>query len=607
MVAPIVALPFLAARYGIPATKVFLKTPLGKKIGTKIAENFPKIADTVVGSGSVAYVVEKFGLDKLFSDLITGKDLENIPEEKRIEKKEERQKVLDEAKKNKAAAAQVKGQLDAANRGEYGYVNAMGNFDTGSGKVFAPSQEEIEKMRKEIEEYTKGTGTRLPVQEKFTGNVTTIPNIDDLINKPLIMAQDPDAGKANILSTPVLGPNDQLPTIYTMGKIKNEDLIYVGGNINTKLPKYLVDEKTNTLKKEYQKTGDEGEDADKLISQHGVYKLPKYMLDKKAFIRKNGKKDTDYTIKEQYKNPEELKRLKNSEKIKDVIVEYYNNNPDAYAVMKNKDITKLGSEEVKNLKQYVIDNHGIDFGIKTYEKILRETFGSRKKEGIRLQPQNDAIRKFQTIIRDYSKEKFGETLTNPQVDRYIQEFRIAIKTENPDKKKGEYYTNEQITGSANFVIDTVFKGKNREKFDIGYDRDLTSYIQNKLERTAQTKEKFETNPEAYNTNIQTIGHYGTMKERLVGEGGDESFYATQSLAKNTLQQNLDTAHKTARKNNDIEKMKKIEQEMKDNDIRSMYTDKDENRIFIGADAETGKYKDGGIVGIDNLTRSLRNF
>jgi hypothetical protein len=412
------------------------------------------------------------------------------------------------------------------------------------------------------------------------------------------MAQDPDAGKATTLSTPVLGPEDQLPTIYTMAKIKDKDLVYVGGDIKSKIPKYLVDETTGNLKPEYQKKGNEGEDADKLISMKGVYKLPKYMLNEKKFTRKDGKKDTSYTIKDEYKNPEELERLKNSEKVKDIIVEYYTNNPDAYAVMKNKDITKLGSEEVKNLRQYVIDNYNIDFGIKTYEKILNQTFGSRKKEGKRKQPQTDATDKFQKIIRDYSKDKFGETLTNPQVDRYMQEFRIAIEAENPDKKKGEYYTDEQITNSANFVIDTVFKGKYREKFDIGYDKDLTSYIQNKLERTAQTKEKFETYPEAFDTNIQTIGHKGPVKERLVGEGGDEYFYETQTLAKNKLQQNLDTEHRTARKNNNVEKMKEIEQRMKDNDIRSMYTDKDGNRIFIGA------YSNGGLIGISHLIRPL---
>jgi hypothetical protein len=64
-------------------------------------------------------------------------------------------------------------------------------------------------------------------------------------------------------------------------------------------------------------------------------------------------------------------------------------------------------------------------------------------------------------------------------------------------------------------------------------------------------------------------------------------------------------HRTARQNNDTEKMKDIEQRMKDNDIRSMYTDKDGNRIFIGADPKEGGMKDGGVVDIFKMTESLR--
>ena len=564
----------LISRLGIAGTKTFLKSPMGKKI-----------LDSLVGGSATAYGLERTGVaDKLFNlpeGVVSGEDLSSDPAEV-ARKKAERQAALDEARRNRTSATVADKVRDAAEAGDFGF-NPFIDIDPDAGKP-------------QIEVFPELTeAEKLP---QTTGGVI---DLNDLISRPLIMAQDPDAGKATTLSTPVLGPEDQLPTIYTMAKIKDKDLVYVGGDIKSKIPKYLVDETTGNLKEEYQKKGNEGEDSDKLISMRGVYKLPKYMLNEKKFTRKDGKKDTSYTIKDEYKNPEELERLNNSEKVKDIIVEYYNNNPDAYAVMKNKDVTKLGSEEVKNLRQYVIDNYNIDFGIKTYEKILNQTFGSRKKEGKRLQPQTDAIGKFQTIIRDYSKDKFGETLTNPQVDRYIQEFRIAIETENPDKKKGEYYTNEQITNSANFVIDTVFKGKYREKFDVGYDRDLTSYIQNKLERTAQTKEKFETYPEAFDTNIQTIGHKGTVRERIVGEGGDKDFYETQTLAKNKLQQNLDIEHRTARQKNNVEKIKEIEQRMKDNDIRSMYTDKDGNRIFIGA------YSNGGLVGISHLTRPLGNF
>ena len=540
---------------------------------------------TVIGGGV------PMGLITLAASLpegvTTGSELEKESKEDREAKKEKKKKEIATVKGNRAAGMTAEEAKNAAERGEYGpIINPFLVIDPDVNKPKVVSTPELTEEEK------------LPTT---TGGVI---DIESMINKPLITLPPENIG-TNIIGGGFTKTDIPDMSIITMAKIKDDDLVYVGGNINTKLPKYLVDEKTGKLKEEYQKKGDEGEDADKLISMRGAYKLPKYMLDKKEFNRPDGRKDTSYTIKDEYKNPEELKRLENSKKVKDIVVEYYNSNPEAYEIMMNKDITKLGSDEVKNLRQYVIDNHDIDFTTKTYEKILNETFGSRKKEGKRKQPQTDATDKFQTIIRDYSKDKFGETLTNPQVDRYLQEFRIAIETENPDKKKGDYYTDKQIASAANFVIDTVFKGKYRDKFDIGYDRDLTSYIENKLERTAKTKKDFEANPEAFATNIQTIGHYGPVRERIVGEGGDPSFYVTQTLAKNKLQQNLDTEHRTARQNNNTEKMKEVEQKMKDNDIRSMYTDKDGNRIFIGAEPKEGGMKEGGMIDIFKMTKSLR--
>ena len=49
------------------------------------------------------------------------------------------------------------------------------------------------------------------------------------------------------------------------------------------------------------------------------------------------------------------------------------------------------------------------------------------------------------------------------------------------------------------------------------------------------------------------------------------------------------------------------QEMKDEGIRSYYYNKDGDRIMVGADPEPGKLKDGGLVGINRLTRPLGNF
>ncbi len=60
-------------------------------------------------------------------------------------------------------------------------------IDTGEGIYSGPDADELEKTKKELEEIIKkGSTTPLPDKEKFTGNVTTIPNIDELISKPLI-------------------------------------------------------------------------------------------------------------------------------------------------------------------------------------------------------------------------------------------------------------------------------------------------------------------------------------------------------------------------------------------------------------------------------------
>jgi len=60
----------------------------------------------------------------------------------------------------------------------------------------------------------------LTEEEKLPQTTGGVVDINDLASKPLIMAQNPDAGKGMTLSTPVLSPEDQLPTIYTMANPK---------------------------------------------------------------------------------------------------------------------------------------------------------------------------------------------------------------------------------------------------------------------------------------------------------------------------------------------------------------------------------------------------
>jgi hypothetical protein len=404
-----------------------------------------------------------------------------------------------------------------------------------------------------------------------------------------------------------------------MAKIKDKDLVYVGGDINAKLPKYFVD-KSGKLKPEYQKKGNEGEDADKLIDVRAGYKLPKYMLNEIKFTRTKNKgkpnekvvQDTKYTIKDEYKNPEELKRLQDSQKLKDLMTGYFEQNPSSYDILYKSN--QSGKKELEQIQKFFKENYNIDFDADTYEKIISQTYGSREKEGVSRGAEKVAIDKFKKIINDYSKEKFGESLTTPEMDRYIQEFRIGLKVENPDRVRGEEYTDEQVASTSNLIIDTVFKGKYREKFDIGFDRDLVPYVENKLKRIAENEKMFadakaagaseEELAEIKSKNIVTIGHYGTRRDNIVGEGGDLTLAVDQSKEKNTLQDKLDREYREARANNDIKKMIEIENTMKENDIRSMYTDEDGFRVFIGADAQKGKMRDGGMVSINKMTSSL---
>jgi hypothetical protein len=116
-------------------------------------------------------------------------------------KREERQKALEEAKRNRAAGRYSEEVKKAAERGEYGF------------NPFIDIDPNINKPKVEIfPELTEAD--KLPATT--AGGVI---DINDLINGPLIMAQDPDAGKSTTLSTPPLSPEDQLPTIYTMAKM----------------------------------------------------------------------------------------------------------------------------------------------------------------------------------------------------------------------------------------------------------------------------------------------------------------------------------------------------------------------------------------------------
>jgi hypothetical protein len=127
-------------------------------------------------------------------------DLSSDPAEV-ARKKAERQAALDEARRNRTSATVADKVRDAADRGEYGFnpfIDIDPNINQPKIEIF-PELTEADKL-----------------PATTAGGVI---DINDLINGPLIMAQDPDAGKSTTLSTPPLSPEEQSPTIYTMAKM----------------------------------------------------------------------------------------------------------------------------------------------------------------------------------------------------------------------------------------------------------------------------------------------------------------------------------------------------------------------------------------------------
>jgi hypothetical protein len=156
-------------------------TKIAKLIGKRTALGSVFVPTTMGDATLDNYTPEQLAAMINVPGVTTGDTLDPTEVDR---KREEREKALEEAKRNRAAGRYSEEVKKAAERGEYGDVSQM--IKTPAGDVYAPSAEEIERLRKEMEEYLKGTGTPLPSPEKFTGNVTTIPNIDELIGGPLI-------------------------------------------------------------------------------------------------------------------------------------------------------------------------------------------------------------------------------------------------------------------------------------------------------------------------------------------------------------------------------------------------------------------------------------
>ena len=284
--------------------------------------------------------------------VVSGEDLSSDSAEV-ARKKAERQAALDEARRNRTSATVADKVRDAAERGEYGDISKM--INTPSGKVFAPSQEEIERLRKEMEEYLKGTGTPLPSPEKFTGNVTTIPNIDELIGRPIGGGFIPEETFTDLTYTPI--PEIEDFTILTMAN-KNKDTVKIGNKV---YPKDQTELKYR---------------PDKIID--GVK------------VKGKGYR----VVKEEFKDEGEKKRIADGQTIRKELPQFLEDNPAIKERLYTSSIS--GKPDLEKIQEYFKEEFNKDFKTKTYEKIISQEIGNRKKEGRK-------YGKTTTEIRDFKK------------------------------------------------------------------------------------------------------------------------------------------------------------------------------------------------------------
>ena len=478
--------------------------------------------------------------------VVSGEDLSSDPVEI-ARKKAERQAALDEARRNRTSATVADKVRDAADRGEYGFNPTVVPDET----VNKPKIE----IFPELEEADKLPATT-------AGGVI---NIDELIGRPIGGGFIPEETFTDLTYTPI--PEIEDFTILTMAD-KNKDTVKIGNKV---YPKDQTELKYR---------------PDKIID--GVK------------VKGKGYR----VVKEEFKDEGEKKRIADGQTIRKELPKFLENNLEMKERLYTSSIS--GKPDLEKIQEYFKEEFNIDFKTKTYEKIISQEIGNRKKEGRTYGKATTAINDFKKGLRQYAKDRYGETLSNEEVDRYVQDFRAGLQAEFPDQGTGEFYTDDQVRIVGNLIADTIFAGRYKDPSDIGFDQYLDSYVFDKKERTKEKLKKIEEGETDKRKFVMEIGHQGEMGsgDILFGEAADRARYSAQTREDNAFQQARQLEHKKARAEGDIETMKEIEKQLKDRNIRAMYLDEDGFEVYIGADAPKGKLKNGGMVGISHLTRPL---
>tara|TARA_E500000318_G_C3549032_1_gene208023 strand:- start:24 stop:1661 length:1638 start_codon:yes stop_codon:yes gene_type:complete len=478
--------------------------------------------------------------------VVSGEDLSSDSAEV-ARKKAERQAALDEARRNRTSATVADKVRDAAERGEYGFNPTV------------VSDETVNKPKVEIfPELTEAE--KLPATT--AGGVI---NVNDLISRPIGGGFIPEETFTDLTYTPI--PEIEDFTILTMAN-KNKDTVKIGNKV---YPKDQTELKYR---------------PDKIID--GVK------------VKGKGYR----VVKEEFKDEGEKKRIADGQTIRKELPQFLEDNPAIKERLYTSSIS--GKPDLEKIQEYFKEEFNIDFKTKTYEKIISQEIGNRKKEGRTYGKATTAINDFKKGLRQYAKDRYGENLSNEEVDRYVQDFRAGLQAEFPDQGTGEFYTDDQVRIVGNLIADTIFAGRYKDPSDIGFDQYLDSYVFDKKERTKEKLKKIEEGETDKRKFVMEIGHQGEMGsgDILFGEAADPARYSAQTREDNAFQQAGQLKHKKARAEGDVETMKKIEEQFKNRNIRAMYLDEDGFEVYIGADAPKGKLKDGGLVGISHLIRPL---
>ena len=452
-------------------------------------------------------------------------------------KRKERQAAIDEARRNKTSAAVADGVRDAADRGEYGDVSFFGQDvrQTGDGTVIGPDADAMEKERAQREAEARGKLNNPPVTVDIPNSTGSPP--------PEIETGLPPTSVPPIEIPTIVGGGFPIPeiedfTILTMGD-STKDTVTIAGKT--------------------------------------------YKKDQTEIKERKSDGRTYRVVKDEFKSETEKKRIADGKTVREELPQFLEDNPAMKDRLYTSSIT--GRPDLEIIRQHFIDKHGIDFQMKTYEKIVSQEIGNRKKDKKKLSSYRTAEIQFEKNIREYAND-LGIKISKPQMDRYDQDFRIAIRLENPNKVKGEAYSEENIRAATNVVIDTIMRNE---------DPYLADYIKDKIQRTANNKATLLDGRRNFYNSGETLGHTGSIAQGdvLFGEAANPERYTTEISKDNRYKEKLMGQYKEALAEGNTEKMNSIESKLKERNLRASYIDQDGSEVYIGAPREEGKLKDGG--------------